>query len=259
MGLDICVYKPVIAGIEENVEVFTIEENPELIFFKEFIFEKENDYYDLKGGLDKLGHNIDDLDWCGTEYGEKTTFNYTNTKHELYDAYTFLDSVWHRLYFSTIEELFESPEYTKYLEYLPILKKYGHIPEYEFFASGDGITYFNLNSAWNFSKEQISVKLIDPVTITKIDKCVSCIEVGYQRKGANKKFYENDIWSSPCIILKEELLNHWENYFSYQTPESIGGFGSGVEHQLDDDEMKSNFKENIIDKFIKNETFVMYC
>ena len=259
MGLDISVYKPVTATVEsEEVEIFNIEDFSELAFFKEFIFEKENEYYDLQKEVSKFGHDLNDLIWCGTEYGEQTTFKYVDTKHELYEVYTFLNDVWHKLYFSTEEELFQSPEFQKYLEYLPILEKYGYVSEYKFFATGNEQTYYNLNSAWHFSKEKVSIILIDPETITKIDKCISVTEVGYQRKGANKKFYKEGMWDSPCVLIKDTLLEHWVKYFSYQTPESEGVFGSGVEFDLEDDEMKCRFKENIIDKFIENETFVLY-
>lgn len=259
MGLDISVYKPVIvADIEHDIRTFNLDEYPELKFFKEFIFEKENDYYDLEGDLTKLGYNLDDLDSTCTEYGNKVIFHYTYTKHELYEAYTYLDDVWHRIYFKTKKELLNSSEYEKYLDYLPILKKYGYKPRYKFFASGDNTTYYNLNSAWEFSKKKISVKLVNPSTVKKIDKSISCTEVGYQRKGANKQFYEDDMWDSPCVLLKETLLDHWKKYFSHQTPDSNGGFGSGVEYDLTNNEMKTRFKENIIDKFTENETFVIY-
>ena len=118
MGLDISVYKPVKATIETGeIEIFNIEDYPELAFFKEFIFEKENEYYNLQKELSKFGYSLDDLDWCGTEYGDQTIFNYINTKHELYEIYKILNEVWHKLYFSTEEELFQSSEFKKYIEY----------------------------------------------------------------------------------------------------------------------------------------------
>ena len=55
MGLDISVYKPVKATIETGeIEIFNIEDYPELAFFKEFIFEKENEYYNLQKELSKF-------------------------------------------------------------------------------------------------------------------------------------------------------------------------------------------------------------
>lgn len=85
-----------------------------------------------------------------------------------------------------------------------------------------------------------------------------CEEVGYQRKGANDRFYEDGMWDSPCVLDAKTLNEHWEKYFSFKTPDSVGGFGSCVELDFEDEEMKRRFKENIIDKFIEGETFVIY-
>jgi len=49
-----------------------------------------------------------------------------------------------------------------------------------------------------------------------------------------------------------------DTYYANQTPESKGGWGSGVEYEQDDETMRKNFKKNIIDKFIEGETFVIY-
>jgi len=188
MGLDITVYKPIKVKEEDfqKIEDFlNIEDHPELSVFSDFIFEKENEYYDLENEARDLGYNLEDLIWTGTSFGPES-------------AYTFKDS--------------------------------------------DGN----------------DVKIIITKTIKKIDKCIAIEEVGYQRKGANKKFYEDKIWDSPCVIDQKTLNNHWETYFSNQTPESKGGWGSGVEYEQDDETMRKNFKKNIIDKFIEGETFVIY-
>jgi hypothetical protein len=107
-------------------------------------------------------------------------------------------------------------------------------------------------------EEGYKVVIVDPPMI-KIKKTgFICEEVGYQRKGANKRFYEDGMWDSPCVTDLNTLNEHWGKYFSYQTPESKGGWGSGVEYTLEDSEMRSRFKENIIDKFVEGETFVIY-
>jgi hypothetical protein len=189
MGLDITVYKPIkLKGdaFQETEDFFNIEENPELeSIFPDFIFEKENEYYDLESELKEQGYDPGDLSWRGTSFNDAV-------------IYTFSDK--------------------------------------------DG--------------NEVEIKVTK--TIKKIDKCIAVEEVGYQRKGANKKFYEDGMWDSPCTVDSETLDNHWKNYFSKQTPESKGGWGSGVEYVQDDEEMKRNFKENIIDKFVEGETFVIY-
>lgn len=122
---------------------------------------------------------------------------------------------------------------------------------------------------WSHDKDGLTVKcenqndeevmIINPPTVKKIERCIACGEVGYQRKGANSQFYEDEIWSSSCVISQSILFEHWNKYFSEKTPESKGGFGFGVEYDLEDDEMRKRFKTNIIDKFVENETFVIYC
>jgi len=87
--------------------------------------------------------------------------------------------------------------------------------------------------------------------------------IGWQRKGANSLFYTDDengdsMWSSPPIVEKSVLLEHWKKYFSCSTPTAPGGFGSGVEFEQSDSEMRENFKKNIVDKFIEGETYVIY-
>lgn len=109
------------------------------------------------------------------------------------------------------------------------------------------------------TKDGQEIDLIDPPIIKKLEKFLMVEEVGYQRKGANKKFYEDGMWDSPPVLKLDTLKDHWEKYFSHQTPDSAGGWGSGVEYELEDEEMKTRFKENIIDKFIEGETFVLYC
>ena len=98
----------------------------------------------------------------------------------------------------------------------------------------------------------------DPAIVIKPVRVIFCADEGYQRKGANRKFYEDGIWDS-LVLTKETLLEHWERYFSYETPDSVGGWGSGVERSgLSDEERKADFKRNIIDNFIEGETFVLY-
>lgn len=107
-------------------------------------------------------------------------------------------------------------------------------------------------------KEGNEVKIVEPTIIKKIERCLTYSCISEQRKGANKQFYEDEIWDSPCVVDTKTLNEHWKKYFSHNTPESKGGFGYGVEFKLEDEEMKNRFKKNIIDNFIEGETFVVY-
>jgi len=103
------------------------------------------------------------------------------------------------------------------------------------------------------------INVTDPPVVKRIEKCIAYSEVSYQRKGANSQFYEDEIWDGPYVVDIDVLKTHWEKYFSRKTPASKGGFGSGVEYDLSDEEMKHRFKENILDKFIQGQTFVVYA
>lgn len=73
-------------------------------------------------------------------------------------------------------------------------------------------------------------------------------EVGYQRKGANKQFYDDGKWDvDTWVFTKEELIEHWNKYFSDPNDAYYGK------------RARKEFKKNIIDHFEEGKTFVMYC
>lgn len=121
----------------------------------------------------------------------------------------------------------------------------------------------NLCVAYKFrlidGEDEIRLIESDIKTFEKERDCLLVTEVGYQRKGANQKFYEDGMWGgSPCVLDKATLNEHLEKYFSAPTPESKGGWGSGTEIVRTADEMRENFQRNIIDKFVEGKTFVIY-
>lgn len=72
-------------------------------------------------------------------------------------------------------------------------------------------------------------------------------EVGYQRKGANKRFYDDGKWDDNTVVIdRETLLDDWKKYFSDEDDAYYG------------ENAKQHFKENIIDKFVDGETIVCY-
>ena len=116
---------------------------------------------------------------------------------------------------------------------------------------------------WKFKNkhtgEELNFKQSDVITFEQEDNMFLVEEVGYQRKGANQQFYEDGMWgNSPIVTDRKVLLEHWDKYFSHQTPDSKGGWGSGTDSPRPDGEMRENFRKNIIDHFVDNETFVIY-
>jgi predicted AlkP superfamily phosphohydrolase/phosphomutase len=243
MGLDVSLNKVVSIGNRDPQaieDVFTLEEFPKFKIFKDYIFTKRNSYYDIETVLKVMGYDPDKLEWSGTEYGEDMITKFKDPQHELFPAWKFLDSVWHKLYMDTEEELYSTPEFKEFeKDYLPILIKHGYKPEYSFFASKKW--HFNLNSAWKFAEKEVSLEVKNPPTIPKLEKCITAEEIGYQRKGANSKFYDDGMWDSEPILDKDVVIEHWKKYFS------------------DDDYSVKNFKEQIVDKFVEGETFLLYC
>ena len=134
---------------------------------------------------------------------------------------------------------------------------YGTWSSEESFCSFSGLTIEELKA-----HTETVIKLSDIPVKTVKTKTVFYKEVGYQRKGANTKFYEDGKWEDPekiCVVTQEELESDWWNYFSRRSPESGGdGFGSAVEYDLTDQEMSERFKENIMRVFKEGETAVMY-
>lgn len=100
-----------------------------------------------------------------------------------------------------------------------------------------------------------------PSRLTTV-KIVPYKEIGYQRKGANQKFYEDGKWDDPekCIVTTQSELDHdIQEYFSSEAPESPGGWGSFTEYTgIPDDKRKKDFMENIASHFIEGETVVAY-
>ena len=90
----------------------------------------------------------------------------------------------------------------------------------------------------NESEEELEVDIDDCPLIRENKDFIYAEEIGWQRNGANKKFYkempENGIYH---IRTKEEAEYHLERYF-YKS--------------------RKNFKENIIDRFIDGECFIEY-
>jgi hypothetical protein len=86
-------------------------------------------------------------------------------------------------------------------------------------------------------KDGNKIQLIDPPLITKKDRCIAVEEIGYQRKGANKQFYDDGMWDDPaliCVVSLDLLKEHAKKYF------------------------EENFVTNIVNKFEEGKTFVMY-
>jgi hypothetical protein len=112
-------------------------------------------------------------------------------------------------------------------------------------------------------KDGTKIKRKYPNT-TAMDLRLYVEEIMDQRKGANSAFYDEGIWDHPPILDRATLLLHWDKYFSGDTikekmdqkPEFLTGLGT--EYALDSATNRARFKENILDKFIEGEHFVVY-
>jgi hypothetical protein len=120
--------------------------------------------------------------------------------------------------------------------------------------------------SWEYIKEQYNPKVLFEFKYSDIPTkqvqhmAVPYKEIGYQRKGANQKFYEDGKWEDPekCVVTKEELDFDIVNYFS-DDPPSQGGWGSFTEYSgISDEDRRQRFIDNIASKFIPGETAVMY-
>lgn len=100
--------------------------------------------------------------------------------------------------------------------------------------------------------------------IVEATKVIPFTEVGYQRKGANAAFYDDDMWGGDFVVDIATLTDHWNKYFSgdvkTEKKELKPGMltGLGTEYELGAEENRKNFKENILDKFVDGETIVGY-
>ncbi len=102
-----------------------------------------------------------------------------------------------------------------------------------------------------------SIEFINPPLSKKKVKCLRTKKVGYQRRGANDKFYEDDMWDSPCVTDKATLLEHWKKYFSNYPSEPVSEIEQSYYKKYSPD-MKKRFKDNIIDKFVEGKHIVCY-
>ena len=105
---------------------------------------------------------------------------------------------------------------------------------------GDG-TQSDDDTTVRINNDEI-VEKIEPVAVWAYGR-----EVGYQRKGANNRFYRDGKWDSNTIVsTKKMLLEDWKKYFSSKRDPMYGA------------NARQEFKKNIIDNFVPGKTFVCY-
>ena len=130
----------------------------------------------------------------------------------------------------------------------------GECPHIEDFTDNNGVRDWNKYDA--FRKQHIIEVNLDKVpTYQKEIKVLYYEEVGYQRKGLNKKFYEdyrNDVIGY-FVWTKEELERYKELYCDdpYQFVYPNGDLGQMVYP-------KDDFQKNIIDNFVEGKDCVIF-
>ena len=155
---------------------------------------------------------------------------------------------------------FEVEAPVEYIDFDPLFKKLGlNEDDYRYIAScyGGRRARFEFLPN-NIDTENADIKTIKENTIvfeeaeypTKIVTEKGFFvgkEVGYQRKGANKQFYDDGKWDDNTVVIdRKTLLDDWEKYFSDENDAYYG------------ENAKQHFKENIIDHFVEGETIVCY-
>ena len=175
MGLDIHVYKPVKKekSLIINYDYDVLEKNSPLFIFKEFIFKKKTEYLNIEKTFKKGGLKIEDYDWCmqsGLEKSVKT------------------DDI-----FSLIDE--------------DTILRHGKENCIVIIGVEEDILYKGeiSNNYLEFHNETNGKRLIviNPLIDNKIKNCICTKDVGYQRKGANKQFYDDGMWDSDEVISLE--------------------------------------------------------
>lgn len=115
-------------------------------------------------------------------------------------------------------------------------------------ASEAGLTLEDLSTIESLGEDgTFSIKTnkgltleLKPDLTTVVSPHIAVEEVGYQRRGANKKFYEDmNLGLIPCLVLEGAILkDHWKKYFSDEDPDA--------------------FKNNIVRHFVEGSTFICY-
>lgn len=267
MGLDIYVYKPIPFSPSMDNEEFDsfkiLADHPELEIFKHLAFKKVNKYYNIQKEFEKNGFDYnkidEELEWQGEEYGNDTIFHYHKKNHPLFPVDEWLrDLNWK---YKNKKDFRNSDDFAFYqTHFKDLMLSYGFRKTYNILTHQvwDDGNILNIYKISKFLRRHLEFKIINPEIYEKEDLCIAYQEVGWQRKGANKQFYEDEMWQPPYVTDLKTLMEHHKKYFSFQTPDSKGGWGDGVEYTLDDSEMSERFQKNIIGNFIEGKTFVVY-
>ena len=210
MGLDIYVDKFLKQPIDENTRFFKLTnkkgewvENNFPEWTNDFISNKTISFYDFEKYKEQTGIDVNDYCWVGEEYGSEGNFLF----------------LWPKEY--------EYPNVSNFV--LPDKDEKGNVQH-------DWEAYDAYKKAHTLAINFNDVPLKEVET-----KIIYTTEVGYQRKGLNKKFYDDYdegkifyyVWE------KKELERYKQDYCT-----------------TDDD--KENFQRNIIDEFIDGETVARF-
>lgn len=251
--------KPIYQNSEDDDKLSDISENSQLFkIFNKYIVKQYNEYYDFeKIGITESTHIY--LSW-GTDYidGNEDNDNIENITSSfcfrlknspLINAYEKLNDLWHKSYFDSLDELFQSKIYFDFLDIKKVLLENGWIENYEhqgvckYDENNKFIGYctkYNLVDAHNFANEKSTIKIFenDIPKNKKSEFNLYTKEILFRKDGLNikeiDKLFESGFDGN--VYSKSELINFINMY-------AIN---------------KSDFDE-YISQFIDGETFFQIC
>lgn len=222
MGLDITLYRfkdKVNKGEKRSNYYEHVLEKDEIEGLKKagltkYIKRKVNSYFDFE----KFGITDEKYEWASTCYNGDAVFKFIDKSHELYPIY---------------KKIHQNPKYVPSEKEMSLLEKYGYEPDKGYTIGG--FLYYETPLYVEFYGKDIPIKKVT-------DKVIRGNEIGYQRKGLNRRFYDEWKDEQYLVIDKERIQYIYDNCCIEDS----------------DYDYKEHFKSEILDNFVEGETFCTF-